>query len=98
MTNKHTPGPWRSDFLEQGNGPLSGSFLVHDHDPMNPLAVAYSEENARLIAAAPELLKALKDCEARLDLLVESGRYKMLDAVAAENARAAIAKATGGAA
>lgn len=49
----------------------------------------------RLIAAAPELLDALKDCEARLALLTSSGRGKLLDAVAGEKARAALAKAAG---
>lgn len=40
-----------------------------------------------------QLLVALKDCEARLALLVAAGRGKLLDAVAAEKARAAIAAA-----
>ena len=56
------------------------------------------EANLRLIAAAPALLDALRDCEARLALLVGSGCSKMLDAVAAEKARSAIAQATGEAA
>lgn len=40
-----------------------------------------------------QLLVSLKDCEARLALLVAAGRGKLLDAVAAEKARAAIAAA-----
>jgi hypothetical protein len=39
-------------------------------------------------------LAALKDCQARLEILVESGRGKMLDAVAEQKASAAIAAAT----
>ena len=46
--------------------------------------------NAKLIAAVPQLQRALQDCEARLALLVKSGRSKLLDAVAAENARKAL--------
>lgn len=50
---------------------------------------------ATLTAHTPDLLRALMDCEARLALLVASGRAKMLDAVAAERARAVIAAAQG---
>ncbi len=46
-------------------------------------------------AVQPDLLAALIECEARLALLVASGRSKMLDAVAAQHARAAIAKSKG---
>ena len=53
------------------------------------------EQIAALIEAAPDLLKALVDCEARLALLVASGRSKMLDAVATWHARATIKKAKG---
>jgi hypothetical protein len=56
---------------------------------------ARSEQIAALIEAAPDLLKALVDCEARLALLVASGRSKMLDAVATWHARATIKKAKG---
>ena len=55
----------------------------------------FGEANANLIATAPDLLRSLIDCEARLALLVASGRAKMLDAVAAEHARAVIASALG---
>ena len=54
----HTPGPW---FAEDDNG----SWSIHsDHDTLGGcIAVAYSfraEANARLIAAAPDLLAALR--------------------------------------
>ncbi len=51
-----------------------------------------TEANARLIAAAPELLKALKDATFALALLtsIDVGHQKYLNA-----ARAAIAKAEG---
>ena len=55
--------------------------------------------NARLIAAAPDLLEALKACEAWIVDLAESGDAGFWDASKAPQviqARAAIAKATGG--
>jgi hypothetical protein len=72
MVDKHTPGPW----VGSEDGRLfsgSGNFLVFDansehivaeipvpiHDV--PIPRAQSEANARLIAAAPELLDALRE-------------------------------------
>lgn len=86
MSNEHTPGPW--DVLAGsptgGLKVVAGSMLVATVARAN-LDFAF---NARLIAAAPELLKALEmvsdgphDAEAIAD---------MLPAV-----RSAIAKATG---
>lgn len=49
-----------------------------------------AEANARLIAAAPELLEALIDCRRALELAGATGELAVVDA--------AIAKATGGAA
>ena len=51
---KHTPGPWDYRKLP------SGAYIVfHTYD--KPTAgFIYQEPNARLIAAAPELLEALK--------------------------------------
>jgi hypothetical protein len=74
--SKHTPGPWSHqisryepeafDIIEPGIGAL---------------AIVKSEDYARLIAAAPELLEALKE------LTLERGMT--------DKARAAIAKAEG---
>lgn len=86
--NKHTPGPW----VVSTNNPrtvkhASGPVLA-DCGPMNN-SEAFA--NARLIAAAPDLLAAL------LHVMPHVGpgysgkqRYDIL-----ETARAAIAKATG---
>jgi hypothetical protein len=56
MHTKHTPGPWI----------VTGNFIDCDTPPCR-IAVALAspemEANARLIAAAPELLEALKACE-----------------------------------
>ena len=102
----HTPGPW--DVEPKG----SRNFV----DGAAGLAVAYLgwagvrerseiEANARLIAAAPELLEALAGCA---DALREAGKdFARANKLAARpnlyelherNARAAIAKAKGGAA
>jgi hypothetical protein len=75
-----TPGPWTAS----GNGVHKGIRCVattHNDD--------HRHADARLIAAAPELLAALRGL---LDLADESGRghLPMLDA-----ARAALAKAEG---
>ena len=102
--NTHTPGPWSvencrnedgSKFLSiNGQGPL-GSWLAEiqagniDGKPADtgPLHLA----NARLIAAAPDLLEALR----YLDDAINEPSLK-IDLVAASNrARAVIAKAEG---
>lgn len=100
---KHTPGPWRvlpaesdKDYLRVRGTQLgcrykianihqvridgmSDSFRQHDD--------AESKANARLIAAAPELLDALTEC-----LECE---FAVSEKAAIAQARAAIAKATG---
>lgn len=58
MTIKHTPGPWvvNLDQVDCGEGKLSieapGEYFIAQVD-----SSANQEANARLIAAAPELLK-----------------------------------------
>lgn len=51
----HTPGPWR----------YSGKYVFSNHS-LYPIAevgdIANWEANTRLIAAAPDLLEALKEC------------------------------------
>ena len=97
MTNtQHTPGPWQIG---------DGGFTVFG--PTSPgvfpvtIAPTKSRANARLIAAAPELLAALLNTTDALDQLMREGTLKIghpyaphvRDLIA--NARAAIAKATG---
>lgn len=73
MDTKHTPGPWRTDHHEHNephqNIRIKGSYrtvcTVWIDDAPVPDYNAEQESNARLIAAAPELLEALKaaiDC------------------------------------
>ena len=90
---KHTPGPWVVDpAVRQGftvYAPKEG-FIVGTQDEEGRYGAIESEANARLIAAAPELLEALKSVIAWLDAPDESAFSD------SELARAAIAKATGG--
>lgn len=69
MSAKHTPGPWEA--CKVGDyGDYDGRCLVVLGDDMR-VAVALGEDktakaNARLIAAAPDLLDALQDLVAML--------------------------------
>jgi hypothetical protein len=90
--NKHTPGPWAANKPTQSNGRAevyAGPMLVAQ--AFNWMLDAEGDEqcwaDARLIACAPELLKALKDLTTAQDL----NAYGM----SLHNARAAIAKAEG---
>jgi hypothetical protein len=98
MTNRqHTPGPWYvgTEFADQGRHIYAAQKVRHeDGDEWYPLiAVTDDDErlvdwqaNARLIAAAPDLLEALQH------LMVAHG--EQLD-YAFQQAQEAIAKATG---
>lgn len=98
MDAKHTLGPWYFD-AETGEVTCTArSMKVGIAKVDTGFSEPFETEqqaNARLIATTPDLLRSLIDCEARLALLVASGRSKMLDAVAAEHARAVIAAALG---
>lgn len=97
--SKHTPGPWT---LADENNQCCSVQLGTEHNLTANLdrqdgntgkfVIERSEmlANARLIAAAPELLEALKNALWRM----ESYNYQAMEGTIA-NARAAIAKATG---
>ena len=91
---RHTPGPWT---VEKGNvGSLHPLFVVApDRDGLRP----WCDADARLIAAAPELLEALDACQdllfASADEGAELGTYGRDCWEAMQAARAAIAKAKG---
>lgn len=73
MQLKHTPGPWREDmgFIYAGES----SQMVCDVDTVND----DWEANARLIAAAPAMLDALKYARAMLDQSVLEQRERSED-------------------
>ena len=85
MTTQHTPGPWTTDGKAETDtldivSPLGRvAMLDCSHDLML--------EDARLIAAAPDLLAALEEL---LNALPSATTHPAIKA-----ARAAIAKATG---
>lgn len=69
MKTKHTPGPWEIIHTEKNPGKVD---QIHVGKPDYTVCrvMAYGENamaNARLIAAAPDLLKALKDLVERCD-------------------------------
>lgn len=110
MSNKHTPGPWAVSKGYDGSLSVSAtkSFRINNISAGTPVicdvyphldADGFSgEANARLIAAAPELLEALIGldeayCRAGEKLTRDERTEDRKRLIAA---RAAIAKATGG--
>ena len=100
--SKHTPGPWSQVPQSDGSTLIARRYETGNQmKPMGLRIVGFTmarkdslqedEANARLIAAAPELLEALKDMlDGHEDACTGYGEG------AADKARAAIAKATGG--
>jgi hypothetical protein len=88
---KHTSGPWaiRDDDEDGVVSIVGGSGIVLAR--VRTATAEPGDENARLIAAAPDLLKALQDL---IDMDVAYQRGPKVEQ-AVENARAAIARATG---
>ena len=100
MSTQHTPGPWHWDgnpcnYDKEQEAP----WLIDANDSYPPILggtiTCQSDANARLIAAAPDLLEALQDLfEADMEhVLMGDGKDDQIEAIA--KARAAIAKATG---
>ena len=96
MNAKHTPGPWEYNVNTQGRfrvfagtSEIVRALSTHGR---RRLGKAEREANARLIAAAPGLLEALREAEDVLNALDMSG-YSQADVLA--TVRVAIAKAEG---
>jgi hypothetical protein len=96
-TDKHTPGPWYAKYIGDrkpiGSNELIGVYQVNDGTRL--IAEPLSEANARLIAAAPDLLEALLLAYAALDNLPGSIAHDLIGDHVFEAAEAAIAKAEG---
>ncbi len=93
MTHKHTPRPW-----SLSPTPACGLWVDSNTDPICNV-VEDNVANAKLIAAAPELLAALlwaiEHAEAYITQQLSDGAVGMRDDLdARDRARAAIAKAT----
>ena len=88
--SKHTPGPW----THEGHGDITGTENGRKYDVACVylrLPAGRQEANAKLMAAAPDLLNALIE-------IVSADDAHELTQKHIESARATIAKATGGAA
>lgn len=84
----HTPGPWR---FEEGTKTIRAVPSNHWLASMNSWDGAVDHAaNARLIAAAPDMLAALK-------LVADSGKFSCFDDSAWDAVNDAIAKAEGAA-
>lgn len=95
-TAKHTPGPWHAtqwgktvvidapEYLGLAHLNHIGNIMANGRP-----ALAIDKANARLIAAAPEMLEALKA------LLWQHDNHGQLFGMALQDARATIAKAEG---
>lgn len=101
---KYTPGPWTwDDVLGAGiqiRGPYKGTTRLLFSDIWRKFPErewdAEMKENARLIAAAPELLEALQEIEDVASFIpIEDRRERRQLGEALDKARSAIAKALG---
>lgn len=106
MSNpKHTPGPWLCEQYAKcfGIKAQSGRQIAimtehHGDEPQTPMyqfdRSAQDAADARLIAAAPDVLSALKSAHRMLTILFE--QYNYGDSGLIRECGEAIAKATGG--
>jgi len=91
MNTDHTSGPWKANFQKIAEVQAENGALIAKCNKLTSLVNL--QANARLIAAAPELLDALETCLAFIeDAHILEGQWHW-DPV--EKARAAIAKAIG---
>ena len=94
VTNTHTPGPWEYCPKDTPDGQ---PFVLSQHVNRGGnfyVAVCRVEEDARLIAAAPELLEALKNTIQSLEYwFPRRGDPQGANSEMMNKARAAIAKA-----
>lgn len=96
MKTQHTPGPWHVGIkqaekivYDSTGWAVANATVYHGENDAEQV-----KANARLIAAAPELLDALQT--AAMALIGYTHRNEIIEN-ALDSARAAIAKATGGA-
>ena len=103
MSTKHTPGPWYYEQALDGGGmPVSFHFIISA--PITPppgcdeaffaVADTSSKDNARLIAAAPDLLEALQALIPWAAKGAEGHQNHMIGERTVRNAQNAIDKAT----
>ena len=87
MTTQHTPAPWKiephdhANVVWSDNGVICDVFHANEDDDMTASVESReeSEANARLIAAAPELLAALQEARDYLADLLNSKDDEVID-------------------
>lgn len=95
MTIKHTPGPWHVNAIDSKRGRVTGDETstgwgrLQVNSGNRTIATVYRANDARLIAAAPDMLEALRECVIALEMLGEEGETLDLG-------RLTLAKAEGG--
>lgn len=102
MSAKHTPGPWtvgdkngyRANSVLAGDNAVADVYGLPLHQHIGKFTECEGLANARLIAAAPDLLEALTALVTFNDAPLNDRRPEGYGALLA-SARAAIAKATG---
>lgn len=89
---KHTPGPWEVGSTIESDTQA----IIHDGDSVLAIltTIPPNPANARLIAAAPDLLEALRKMADMVEAEVLGPEWVWAHEII-EEARAAIAKATG---
>lgn len=100
-TTKHTPGPWHLTTYAPTTLDQVTYYGVGAPNSRTTIAGPLNEADARLIAAAPELLEALIDLTERLASYLKPAPHETYipnyEPLVLRQARTAIAKATGGA-
>ncbi len=104
----HTPGPWRVEARMSMPGEITDVLIYADgHAPLigcatsEEVSLETAEANARLMAAAPDLLEALKAMIVMMDRggqpkkLDDALTWRQNDELARQMADDAVAKATG---
>ena len=99
MSNKHTPGPWLIEtFMRPTKGEVTqvAAFSEDGNRILCCVVESFKKiEDSRLIAAAPELLEALKAVLNEFAKDGHGGEFEDGEHPYVDAARAAIAKATG---
>ena len=89
---KHTPGPWKANDARNQDG-TRDIYYVGQPVPWKIASGCSTVQNARLIAAAPDLLEALEALHACHRAFSGNGNWTMLDDDARAMAEKTIAKA-----
>jgi hypothetical protein len=93
--SKHTPGPWeaKNNGTHWNNKEIDNWIITYGNDDEQIVDHVYEEANARLIAAAPELLAACEEFERWHEVVSSDSYHSEWTQALAQKMRAAIAKA-----